>query len=258
VNTHVREPSLGLHIERLTMTADRRPIVQEVSFRAAPGEITAVIGPNGAGKTSLLDTIVGLHAPQSGSVYVDGKPLASFRDYARVFAYLPDQGEVAAEVTGGTLVRHALACSNGQVLAAELRQLLEIEPLLDKGAAVLSRGERQRLLLFCTLVLGRRVVVLDEPFSAFDPLQLEKVQLALRCVTRAGGAILASIHQLTDAEQIADRVLLLAQGRALAFGTLAELRAEAGEPQMTLREVFLTLLTRSAGTARTPRRPRAA
>jgi ABC-type multidrug transport system ATPase subunit len=132
------------------------------------------------------------------------------------------------------------------------------EYALDKGAAVLSRGERQRLLLFCTLVLGRRVVVLDEPFSAFDPLQLEKVQLALRCVTRAGGAILASIHQLTDAEQIADRVLLLAQGRALAFGTLAELRAEAGEPQMTLREVFLTLLTRSAGTARTPRRPRAA
>lgn len=237
-------PSTGLRVERLTICAGRRRVVEEVSFLAAPGEITAVIGPNGAGKTSLLDTIVGLHVPQAGSVSVDGKPLAGFRDYARTFAYLPDQGEVAAEVTGRTLVRHALACSRSPVVAAELRPLLEIDPLLDQGAAVLSRGERQRLLLFCTLVLGRRVVVLDEPFSAFDPLQLEQVERALRCVTRSGAAVLASIHQLTDAEQMADRVLLLAEGRALAFGTLSELRAEAGDPQLTLREVFLTLLSR--------------
>ena len=258
MNAELRVPSPGLYVERLSIRAGRRRVVEEVSFRAAPGEITAVIGPNGAGKTSLLDTIVGLHTAQSGSVHVDGKALASFRDYARSFAYLPDQGEVAAEVTGGTLVRHALDCSTGPGLAAELRQLLEVEPLLDKGAAVLSRGERQRLLLFCTLVLGRRVVVLDEPFSAFDPLQLEKVHQALRCVTRVGGIILASIHQLTDAEQIADQVLLLAQGRALAFGTVAELRAEAGGPELTLRDVFVAMLTRSAGTPRPPRGPHAA
>ena len=251
-------PPPGLHVEGLTICAGRRRVVEGVSFRASPGEITAVIGPNGAGKTSLLDTIVGLHVAQSGNVQVGGKRIRNFRDHARTFAYLPDQGEVAAEVTGGTLVRHALACATGQVPVAELRQSLEVEPLLDKGAAVLSRGERQRLLLFCTLVLGRPVIVLDEPFSAFDPLQLEKVQRALRCITGAGATVLASIHQLTDAEQMADRVLLLAEGRALAFGTVAELRAEAGGPQMTLREVFLALLTRSAGTPRIPRGPRAA
>jgi len=92
-------------------------------------------------------------------------------------------------------------------------------------------------------------VVLDEPFGAFDPLQLEKVQRAVRCVTRAGAAVLASIHQLSDAEQMADRVLLLAEGRALAFGTLVELRAEAGHAQMTLRDVFLTLLARRSRAA---------
>lgn len=241
--------SPGLYADRITVRAGPRCIVDEVSFRALPAEVTAVIGPNGAGKTSLLDAVIGLRSVESGAVYVDGKRLAGFRDHARAFSYLPDQGEVAAEVTGRTLVRHALACATGEVPVAELRQLLEIEPLLDRGAAVLSRGERQRLLLFCTLVLGRRFVVLDEPFSAFDPLQFEKVQLALRCVTRAGATILASIDQLADAEQIADRVLLLAEGRALAFGTVAELKAEAGDPQRTLRDVFLALLAR---------RPRAA
>jgi ABC-2 type transport system ATP-binding protein len=73
---------------------------------------------------------------------------------------------------------------------------------------------------------------------------LQKVQLALRSITRTGAAIVASIHQLADAEQLADRVLLLAQGKALAFGTLAELRAEAGGSQLSLREVFLALLAR--------------
>jgi len=243
----VRAP--GLYAERITIRAGRRRIVEEVSFRARPAEVTAVIGPNGAGKTSLLEAIVGLRPAESGAVYVDGRQLGSFRDHARMFAYLPDQGEVATELTGRTLVRHALACATGKAPVAELRQLLEIEPLLDRGAAVLSRGERQRLLLFCTLVLGRRFVVLDEPFSAFDPLQLEKVQLALACSTRAGATILASIHQLADAEQMARRVLLLAEGRALAFGTLAELQAEASAPHATLREVFLALLAR---------RPRAA
>jgi ABC-2 type transport system ATP-binding protein len=249
VNDNGELPSPGLYIERISVRAGSRRVVDEVSFRALPAEVTAVIGPNGAGKTSLLETVVGLRTAESGAVHLQGKRLATFRDHARTFAYLPDQGEVAAEVTGRTLVRHALARATGEAPVAELRQLLEIEPLLDRGAAVLSRGERQRLLLFCTLALGRPVVVLDEPFSAFDPLQLEKVQLALRQLTSRGAAILASIHQLADAEQMADRVLLLAEGRALAFGTLAELKAEAGDPQLTLREVFLALLAR---------RPRAA
>ena len=249
VNADGGARSPGLYVERIAVRAGPRRIVDEVSFRALPGEVTAVIGPNGAGKTSLLDAIVGLRSVESGAVHVDGKRLASFRDHARTFSYLPDQGEVATELTGRTLVRHALASATAEVPVAELRQLLEIAPLLDRGAAVLSRGERQRLLLFCTLLLGRRFVVLDEPFSAFDPLQLEKVQLAIRCVMATGATILASIHQLADAEQIAHRVLLLAEGRALAFGTLAELKAEAGDQQTTLRDVFLVLLAR---------RPRAA
>jgi ABC-2 type transport system ATP-binding protein len=111
---------------------------------------------------------------------------------------------------------------------------------------VLSRGERQRLALFSTLVLGRPIVVLDEPFSAFDPLQLRDVLGAVRSIAASGAAILASIHQLADAEKVADRVLLLAEGRAVAFGTVAELRAEAGGAERSLEEVFVALLTRSS------------
>lgn len=234
-----------LSVEHLSVRASRRPIVDQVSFRAHAGELTAVIGPNGAGKTSLLEAIVGVRTSE-GTVHASGKVLSTFKERARTFAYLPDQSEPAAELSGRFLVEHALSCSSGLVDAVELHQLLAIDSLLGLGAGVLSRGERQRLALFSALVLGRPIVVLDEPFSAFDPLQLRDVLKAVRSIASSGTTILASIHQLADAEKVADRVLLLAAGRAIAFGTPAELKARAGHADMTLEEVFVTLLERTA------------
>ncbi len=238
-----------LAVERLEVRAGARRIVKDVSFTARPGEVTAVIGPNGAGKTSLLEAIAGLRTTESGTVRVGGQACASFRDRARSFAYLPDRSELAAEAGVATLVAHALrhATSNSDV--TELRRWLAIEPLLDRGAGMLSRGEEQRVLLFSALVLGRPILLLDEPFSAFDPLQLRDVHRAVRSIAAAGATVVASIHQLTEAEKIADRVLLLAEGEAVAFGTLAELRAEAGNVELPLEEIFVALLARRSRAA---------
>jgi len=103
--------------------------------------------------------------------------------------------------------------------------------------------------LLLTLVQRRPVVVLDEPFSAFDPLQLRDVLQTVRDVAGGGTLVLCSIHQLSDAERIADRVLILAAGRAIAFGTLDELRAQAEAHEASLEEVFLRLLSRDADAA---------
>jgi ABC-2 type transport system ATP-binding protein len=238
-----------LVVEGLSVHVGRRAIVEQVSFTAHAGEVTAVIGPNGAGKTSLIEAITGVRPASAGSVRIAGGTLASFADCARAFAYLPDQGELAAEVSVRTLVAHALGNATGLVDSEQLRRLLSVESLLDMGAGVLSRGERQRLLLFTTLVLGRPIVVLDEPFSTFDPLQLRDVHRAIRTVAASGAAVLASIHQLADAEKIADRVLLLADGRSIASGTLASLKAEAGDPDLSLEDIFVTLLGRSSRVA---------
>lgn len=239
----------ALVVERVSVRAGARLIVNRVDFTARRGEITAVIGPNGAGKTSLLEAIVGLRDVESGAVRVSGKPCGSFRMRARAFGYLPDRSELPAEASVATLVRHALGCATSTSDVAELRRLLAIEPLSSLGAGVLSRGEHQRVLLFSTLVLGRPIVVLDEPFSAFDPLQLRDVHRAVRSIAEAGAAVVASIHQLAEAEKLADRVLLLAEGEAVAFGTLQELRAEAGSAGMPLEDVFLALLARRSRAA---------
>jgi ABC-type multidrug transport system ATPase subunit len=126
-----------------------------------------------------------------------------------------------------------------------LRERLAIDPLLSEPVGTLSRGEQQRVALFCTLVLRRPVVVLDEPFSAFDPLQLRKVFEVVRETAAPSTTIIASVHQLGDAEKIADRVLLLAGGRCLAFGDVPSLLAQAGLTSGSLEDAFVSLLSGS-------------
>jgi len=231
-----------LEVEQLTLRAGGRLLVDRVSFCARSGEVTAVIGPNGAGKTSLLEATLGLQQSQAGDVRYAGRPLSAFAERARTFAYLPDQSELPSEVSVRTLVEQAVRKARASAPLAELHSLLSIEPLLSVGAGVLSRGERQRVQLFCTLALGRPVVVLDEPFGPFDPLQLRGVLRCLRLIAEGGAAIVASIHQLSEAERIADRILLLADGKSLAFGTPSELKRAAGKVNSTLEEAFVALL----------------
>lgn len=237
-----REQQPLLEVERLTLRTRERLLVDEVSFFARAGEVTAVIGPNGAGKTSLLEAMLGLNHVEAGVVRCAGRALSTFADRARTFAYLPDQSELPSEVSVRTLVEQALRNAQRNAALAELRERLALEPLLDRGAGVLSRGERQRVQLFCALALGRPVAVLDEPFSPFDPLQLRGVLECLRLAAAGGAAIVASIHQLAEAERIADRIVLLADGKALAFGTPSELKRAAGDVDSTLEEAFVALL----------------
>jgi ABC-2 type transport system ATP-binding protein len=232
-----------LQIESLGARAGSRWILKDVSFEARAGEITAVIGPNGAGKTTLLEAIVGLRRADSGSVRVRGRRLDRFADYANVVAFLPDAGTLPPETSVRTLVDHA--SSLGSRAGVELRQQLAIDPLLTEPVGLLSRGEQQRVALFCTLVLGRPIVVLDEPFSTFDPLQLRKVFAVVREVADPSTTVVASIHQLGDAEKIADRVLLLAGGRSVAFGDVASLRTQAGLTSGSLEDAFVSLLSGS-------------
>src|SRR6187399_986804 len=141
-----------LSVENMSVLAGARTLVDGVSFTGRAGELTAVIGPNGAGKTSLLEAVVGVR-PAEGEVRVSGEPLRSFSARARAFGYLPDHPELAPETTVRTLVEHAQAHAQNTLDVLDLRRLLAIEPLLEQGAGLLSRGERQRVALFSALVL---------------------------------------------------------------------------------------------------------
>jgi len=232
----------ALRVRSLSVSVRARRLLNDVSFEAAPGEVLCVVGPNGAGKSTLLNALVGLSLPSEGSITLN-RLLSQFADFAAVFAFLPDGGELPAEATVQTLTEHALAgARRADPLVAKLQTALAINALLKQPAGTLSRGERQRVQLFCTLVQDKPVVVLDEPFGTFDPLQLRNVLEAVNEVAASGAIVVAAVHQLADAEKVADRILILDGGRCLAFGPLASLREESGLEGATLEAIFLALL----------------
>jgi ABC-2 type transport system ATP-binding protein len=233
-----------LHVEGLCLSRGGLCVLDEVSFSLKPGEILAVLGPNGAGKTTLLETVAGLRRPDRGRVRLGENVLSGLAEHARVFSFLLDEAELPGEVRVATLldaVKRRRGIPAG--LADRLIQRLGLVSLLGARASELSRGERRRVALFDTLCTGRPVLVMDEPFGVFDPLQLLDILALIRERAAAGPAMLLSLHQMSDAEKIAARCLLMRQGRVIALGTLAELRQRAGLPGGSLEDIFLALLS---------------
>lgn len=217
--------------DNLRVTRAKRVVVDGVSFEAQKGEILAVVGPNGAGKTSLLEAVCGI-LPRTGRVSLDGRAIETFAEHARCFSYMPDEVQPPEELSVRDAWTHAL--EHARAPRPEID--LGVERWMDMPLFALSRGERKRVELALALVANRPVTVLDEPFSAFDPLQLDAIFELVR-----GRTIIASVHQLEVAEKIADRILLLAAGRAIGLGTLGELRDQTGAA--SLEHVLRRLLS---------------
>ena len=198
-----------LEVEGLTVVRGGRRVVDDVSFKAHEGEVLAVIGPNGAGKTSMLEALTGLLPADVRRARFAGERIDSFGDRAGLMAYMPDDARLPEEVSVGR--------------ALGVRKLSGATELLARRGGTLSRGEEKRVWLAWTLGLGRAVAVLDEPFGAFDPVQLDDVVALVRSHVEKGIAVVATIHQMAIAERIADRVVILHEGRVVAQGTKDEL-----------------------------------
>ena len=232
------EPS-ALDLVSLSVARNGRPVLAGVSICANQGEILAVVGPNGAGKTTLLEAIVGLLPSTTKGLAVHGVEIRSFAQRAQAFAYMPDEARLPDEVS----VRGLLAAMpNGERAAPHVRRL-GVSALLERRGDQLSRGESKRVSLALTMAQGRPIIVLDEPFGAFDPLQLDDVLEVVRDCARAGTTIIVTVHQMSTAERIADRIVLLAEGRSVATGTLEELRALAGVTDAPFEDIFRRLLS---------------
>lgn len=238
-----------LRVEGLTVRRDGRTVLHDVSFELRAGEVLAIIGPNGAGKTTLLEAVAGLRHMDGGRVSVRGHIVSGLAAAAQGFTFLLDEAELPEEVSVSVLLSHAQQCSRAPLaLAASLQNALGLLPLRLARGRELSRGERRRVALFQALCTDRPVVVLDEPLGVFDPRQQRDILRLLKERAAAGTALLLSVHQMSDAEKLADRILLLCDGKTLACGTLGELRALANRPNASLDVVFLELLEQNGRT----------
>ena len=215
--------------------------LSDVSFGVIPGEILGLIGPNGSGKSTLLECITGLLPVEFGTIKWQGRQL-SLEKRKQVFWYQPDDILPFAEQQVATTLSFFQHIHGvGSMDLDQMVGRLELSPMLHKPLKALSKGYRRRVLLALALLSRQPLLMLDEPFDGFDLRQSLSVMDLLR-EYRMSRTMILSIHQLTEAEKICDRFLLLDQGRVLAIGTLDELRKQTSlTTDASLEEVFLAI-----------------
>lgn len=210
-----------------------RWVLDGVEAVFAPGQVTAILGPNGAGKSTLLACLAGLRRPEAGRCELDGRDVLAMpaRARARRVGLLPQTPEVAWPVEVRTLVGLGrIPFSGAWGLSAEDAAEVEramvrarVEALADRDVTTLSGGERGRVLIARALAGEPEWLLADEPLAGLDPgHQLDVGELFRELAAQAGHGVVVTLHDLSLAARIADRVMVLAQGRLIADGPPGE------------------------------------
>ena len=235
-----------IELEHLVKKFGDLVAVNDVSLTVSRGEFFAVLGPNAAGKTTTLKLLAGLIKPTSGRARVCGfdvqiQPL----DARRRLAFVPDFPFLYEKLTPWEFFRFAgqLFGMPDQHIHQNSLQLIDrfnLEEFVKKPIEGLSHGTRQRVAIVSALLHDPEVFVIDEPMVGLDPQHARVVKDVLKERARAGMAVLVSTHQLSIAEEIADRIGIIHGGRLIAQGTREELRQLSGSSG-ALEDVFLAL-----------------
>ena len=211
-----------------------------VTMRIRPGEIYGLLGPNGAGKTTLIRAIVGLVAPESGTVTVLGRRMPDV-DQLRNIGYMTQQAALYPGLSVEENVQFFAAIYGAEGGVTEAMKLVKLDERRKSVVATLSGGMRQRLSLACALVHKPKVLLLDEPTVGVDPQLRVELWEDFHRMADGGTTIIVSSHVMDEAERC-QRLGLIQYGKLLAEGTPTEVRAQAGTNN--LEEAFLRLAGR--------------
>jgi ABC-2 type transport system ATP-binding protein len=241
-----------IELDNVSRTYGTKMAVNGLSLTVPPGELFAFLGPNGAGKTTTIKMLVGLLRPSSGHVRLGGfDVVAEPRRACALLGYVPDVPFLYDKLTGREFLHFIAGMYGYDHRAAQERVRremahFELDGFVDELAEAYSHGMKQRLVFAAALLHDPAVLVIDEPLVGLDPRSSKLVKDLLRARAAAGTAIFMSTHLLDVAEQIADRIGIVDQGKLLWVGTLGELRGRLAAHETSLEQLFLDV-TSSGG-----------
>jgi len=210
--------------------------VDDLSFTVPPGQVTGFLGPNGAGKSTTMRMILGLDAPDSGSVTVGGRPYDSYRRPLFVVGATLE----AKAFHGGRSARDHLMClalSNGigRARVDEVLDLVGLRGAARKRAGGFSLGMAQRLGIAAALLGDPPVLMLDEPVNGLDPEGVVWIRTLLTSLAAAGRTVFLSSHLMSEMSLTADRLIIIGRGRLIAQTTMADFLAGGGDVSVRVR-----------------------
>ena len=245
-----------IELKNLTKKFGDLVAVDDLSLKVERGEFFAVLGPNAAGKTTLIRVLAGLLKPSAGTARVAGFDVqADPLEARRRLAYVPDFPFLYDKLTPWEFLRftgHVFQMSDHHIEEASraLIPRFHLEPFIGRPIEGLSHGTRQRVAIVSALLHDPEVLVIDEPMVGLDPQHARVVKDVLKERTLKGATIFLSTHQLSVAEEMADRIGIMYRGKMVAVGTRDELRQRGGA-NGALEDVFLSLTAGGYGPAAT-------
>jgi len=235
-----------IDIRGLTKRFGSKTAVDDLTLHIAKGELFAFLGPNGAGKTTTIKILTGLLKPTTGEVSISGLDVS--RDYLEVksrISYIPEQPYLYDKLTGREFLNfvgqlQGMAHDRLAERIAHFGDIFEYNEYIDELCESYSHGMKQKVVITAAFMHEPEVIVIDEPMVGLDPKSARLVKDLFRNTINRGCTILMSTHTLAVAEQVADRIGIIMNGRLLASGTLEELRSQSGK-SADLESIFLKI-----------------
>lgn len=218
-----------LEVRNISKSFYRKEALNDVSFTVGKGEIFGLLGPNGAGKTTMIRVINRIVESDSGSVRINGDLMVN--DDLKQIGYLPEERGLYKNMT---VEAHAMFLGRLRGLPkADVNTKIdywfdrfEINDWRKKRIEQLSKGMAQKVQFICTVLHEPKLLILDEPFSGFDPVNVELIKQELIEMKAAGKTIILSSHNMKSVEEICDRVVLIDKAKKVAEGSIADLQEE--------------------------------
>ncbi|RIJ70829.1 ABC transporter ATP-binding protein [Nakamurella silvestris] len=241
------DPSVAgnaLAIRGLQKRYGDKAAVDNITLDVPVGSFFGLVGPNGAGKTTTLSMVTGLLRPDAGRIYIDGADV--WRDPVRAKArmgVLPDGLRLFERLSGRELLMYmgrfrGIPVAEVRSRADELLKVLDLADAGNKLVADYSTGMRKKITLAAALLHSPRVLLLDEPLEAVDPVSARVIRTVLTRFTQGGGTVILSSHVMALVEELCDHVAVMARGQIIAAGPVAQVRGGSA----TLDDAFMHLV----------------
>jgi len=243
----------AIRVQGLVKSYKKLHVLRGVDFDVARGSVFALLGSNGAGKTTVVRILSTLLRPDAGTASVNGFDVATQAANVRKSFSLTGQFAAVDEILSGrenlVLVARLRHLKNPGRIADDLLLRFSLTDAATRRVSTYSGGMRRRLDIAMSLIGNPPVIFLDEPTNGLDPQARLKVWQAVKALAEGGATVLLTTQYLDEAEQLADRIAILHEGRIIVNGTLAELKqllppakVEYVEKQPTLEDVFLAIV----------------
>jgi ABC-2 type transport system ATP-binding protein len=230
-NAFVKETALStaVDVKNVTKSYASRVVVNDLSFKVSRNEIFGLIGPNGAGKTTTIRMMMDIIKPDSGEVRILGEQLSE--GLKNRLGYLPEERGLYRKLSVMESILYLASLKGMDHRTAERRAdelLVQTGMAAQKNKKVneLSKGMGQIIQFIVTVIHNPELIILDEPFTALDPVNTELLKNMVWDLRKQGRAVILSTHQMGQVEELCDRVLMINQGRVVLYGNLKEVKSK--------------------------------